>query len=738
MVFTTYTQLDQMDCGPTCLRMIAKHYGKNYSLENLRNISCITREGVSLLGISEAAEKIGFKTIAAALNFEQLNKEVNLPCILHWNQNHFVVLPPQDYSGKNEKHKILIADPAGGLVKVDKEIFVKSWLSKSERQGIALLLEPTPSFYHREDDKSVNRGFSFLFQYLHPYKKFINQLLIGMLLSSLLSLLFPFLTQSMVDDGVNHQDIGFIKLILISQLVLFIGVTAIEIIRSWILLHMNSRINISIISDFLIKMMKLPVHFFDTKMIGDISQRISDHSRIEHFLTTNMLNTLFSLVSFLVFSFVLGIYDFQILFVFLAGSTLSVLWIILFLKKRKRMDYKRFQQMSSNQDNLYEIITGMQEIKLNNCERLKRWKWERTQAALFRLNISSLSLEQYQHAGNMFITQVKNIFISYLAACAVVSGSMTLGMMLSISYIIGQMNAPIEQLLTFFHAAQDARISLERLSEIHNRNNEEPEFSNAELPVHKIKNISPDHGRIIIENVSFQYAGSNSPHVLKNINLTIPFGKVTAIVGSSGSGKTTLLKLLLRFYEPTGGTICMNNNRLSDFPIKHWRDECGVVMQEGFIFSDTIARNIAVSDEYINEQKLLHAVSVSNIEQFIKDLPLGFNTKIGNTGNGLSTGQKQRLLIARAVYKNPSYLFFDEATSALDANNEKIIMENLNLFFGKKTVMIIAHRLSTVKNADHIIVLEHGEIAETGNHYSLSKQKGKYFELVKNQLELGE
>jgi len=739
MAFTTYIQLDQMDCGPTCLRMIAKHYGKNYSLENLRGISCITREGVSLLGISEAAEKIGFKTIAAAVNFEQLNKEVNLPCILHWNQNHFVVLPPQNYSGKNEKSKILIADPASGLVKVDKEIFTKKWISKNEGQGVALLLEPTPSFYHREDDKFSSRGFAFLFQYLYPYKKFIIQLLMGMLLSSLLSLLFPFLTQSMVDDGVNHQDIGFIRLMLISQLVLFIGITAIEIIRSWILLHMNSRINIAIISDFLIKLMKLPVHFFDTKMIGDITQRINDHNRIEHFLTNNTLNTLFSLLSLLVFSFVLGIYDLQILFVFLAGSTLSILWIMLFLKKRKQMDYKRFQQMSSNQDHLYELITGMQEIKLNNCERLKRWKWERTQAALFRLNINSLSLEQYQHAGNVFITQIKNIFISYLAACAVVNGSMTLGMMLGISYIIGQMNAPIEQLLTFFHTAQDARISLERLGEIHNRDNEEaPRFANAELPVQRIKNILTGPGGITIENVSFQYAGPNSSQVLKNINLTIPHGKVTAIVGSSGSGKTTLLKLLLRFYEPTGGEICINGNRSSDLPIKQWRDECGVVMQEGFIFSDTIARNIAVSDEYIDEEKLLHAIRISNIEQFIKDLPLGLNTKIGNTGNGLSTGQKQRLLIARAVYKNPSYLFFDEATSALDANNERIIMENLNLFFGGKTVIIIAHRLSTVKNADRIIVLEHGEIAETGNHHSLSKQKGKYFELVKNQLELGE
>jgi ATP-binding cassette subfamily B protein len=738
MAFPTYRQLDQMDCGPTCLRMIAKHYGKNYSLESLRNASCITREGVSLLGISEAAEKIGFKTLAASINLEQLDEEVLLPCIIHWNQNHYVVIPPQNCSIQNPKAKILIADPAHGLVKTDQQTFLKSWISKSDKQGIVLLLEPTPLFYQQEDDNKAKGGFSFLFQYLKPYKKYIGQLLLGMLLGSLLSLVFPFLTQSMIDYGVNHQNIGFIKLIVISQLVLFIGTVAVEMIRSWIILHMNSRINISIISDFLIKLMKLPIRFFDTKMIGDITQRINDHSRIEQFLTTNTLNTLFSFISLLVFSLVLGIYSFVILFIFLAGSALSVLWIVLFLKRRKELDFKRFQQLSNNQSSLYELITGMQEIKLNNCETAKRWEWERIQAKLFRLNVGSLTLEQYQQTGNLFFTQLKNILISYFAACEVVRGNMTLGMMLSISYIIGQMNSPIEQLLGFFRSAQDAKISIERLREIHNLGNEEKAFSNDELQSEEINTQLFRGGDIILENVSFQYAGPNSPAVLKDVNLRIPQGQVTAIVGSSGSGKTTLLKLLLHFYEPSAGKILVGNKDLATLSPKWWRNQCGVVMQEGFIFSDTIARNIAVTEERINERKLLQAVRVSNIEDFIKELPMGYTTKIGNSGNGMSTGQKQRMLIGRAVYKNPKYLFFDEATSALDANNEKIIMENLNCFFEGKTVVVIAHRLSTVKNADHIIVLEHGRIAETGDHQSLTKKKGRYYELVKNQLELGE
>jgi ATP-binding cassette, subfamily B, bacterial len=751
MAFTTYIQHDAMDCGPTCLRMVAKHYGKNFSLEYLRTLSYITREGVSLLGISEAAEKLGFKTLSAEISFDQLDEEAPLPCIIHWNQNHFVVVPPQNYNANNPDAKILVADPAHGLVKVDRETFMKCWISTAHNTGIALMLEATPLFYEQEEDKNKNKGFSFLLQYLRPYKKFVFQLALGMLLGSLLSLIFPFLTQSLVDYGVNHQNMEFITLILISQLAVFVGSTAVEMIRSWILLHMNSRVNISIISDFLIKLMKLPIRFFDTKMIGDITQRIQDHNRIEHFLTTSTLNTLFSFVSLLVFSVVLGIYSLPILGVFLLGSALSVGWILVFLKKRKELDYKRFQQLSANQSNLYELITGMQEIKLNNCETTKRWQWERIQAKLFKISVKGLSLEQYQQTGTVFFNQLKNIFISYIAARQVVQGDngMTLGMMLSISYIIGQMNGPIDQLLNFFRSAQDAKISLERLSEIHNREDEEKiavqDSSFVESSTFETTNgLTVPHlhgvqvGDLILQNVSFQYAGPSSPMVLKDINLTIPKGTVTAIVGSSGSGKTTLMKLLLQFYEPVVGKINVGPTELSAISPRWWRSQCGVVMQEGFIFSDTIAKNIAVSDERIIEQKLLHAVKVANIESFIKELPLGYTTKIGNSGNGISTGQKQRMLIARAVYKNPQYLFFDEATSALDANNEKVIMENLDQFFEGKTVVVIAHRLSTVKNADQIIVLEHGKVVETGNHHSLTQQKGKYYELVKNQLELGE
>jgi len=726
--FQHYMQLDAMDCGPTCLRMIAKHYGKAYSLQNLRDKCYYTREGVSLLGISDAAEAIGFRTMGVKVNFEQLIDEAPMPCIVHWKQVHFVVVY------KITKDLVYVADPAHGLVKYKIDEFKKYWLStkvEGEDKGIALLLELTPDFYSIADENKADKTkLKFIFNYLKPHKKFIIQLFIGLLLGSMLQLIFPFLTQSVVDYGISNQNISFIYLVLIAQMVLFVSRTFVDFIRSWILLHISTRINISIISDFLIKLMKLPIGFFDTKMIGDLMQRIGDHTRIENFLTSSTLNILFSFVTLIIFSIVLAIYNIYIFLIFFFASIVYVLWIVIFLKKRRDLDFKRFAQMADNQSNLYQLITGMQEIKLNNKKKKKRWEWENIQAKLFKVSIKSLSLTQYQQAGAAFINETKNIVISFFAAKAVITGDMTLGMMLSVQYIIGQLNSPIEQLIVFIQSAQDAKISLERLGEIHNKKDEEN-------PDDAKITIFPKNKSISINNLSFQYEGPHSELVLQDLNLRVPESKITAIVGTSGSGKTTLVKLMLGFYPATKGEINIGDLALPNFSQKMWRDKCGAVMQDGFIFSDTIAKNIAVSDEIVDKERLLHAVKVANIQDFIESLPLGYNTKIGQEGHGISQGQKQRILIARAVYKNPEYIFFDEATNALDANNELVIMKNLDEFFKGKTVIVVAHRLSTVKNADQIVVLERGKIIELGTHIELTNKKGAYYELVKNQLELG-
>lgn len=725
--FPFIKQLDAMDCGPTSLAMIARYYGKAYSQQTLRERCFITREGVSMLGTSDAAESIGMRTMGVRVTFEQLANEVLLPCIAHWKQNHFIVV----YKIKN--NFIYVADPAHGLVKYTKEEFMAGWGStkkEGENQGLCLLLEPTPDFYKMEDENLNKSSFKFLFSYLRPYKKFLVQLLLGMLVGSLLQLIFPFLTQAIVDFGINNQDIGFITLILIAQLALFAGRTSVEFIRSWILLHVSTRINISLISDFLIKMMKLPIGFFDTKMIGDILQRIGDHRRIENFLTTSTLNILFSLINLVIFGIVLFIYDMRIFTIFIVGSILYFLWIYLFMKKRRELDFKRFNQLADNQSNLIQLITGMQEIKLNNCEKQKRWQWERIQARLFRVNIKSLSLSQYQQIGSVFINQSKNIFITFFAAKAVIDGDMTLGMMLAVQYIIGQLNSPIEQLISFMHTTQDAKISLERLGEIHQKEDEED-------PDQEKVSILPRDKSINISGVSFQYEGPHSEFVLKDVDLEVEESKITAIVGVSGSGKTTLIKLMLGFYPPTKGEIKIGDIDIRNISSRLWRQRVGSVMQDGFIFSDTIAKNIAVRDELVDKKRLLEAARIANIQEFVDSLPLGYNTKIGQEGHGLSQGQKQRILIARAAYSNPEYLFFDEATNALDANNERAIMENLEHFFKGRTVVIVAHRLSTVKNADQIVVLEKGKIVERGTHRELTKIKGAYYNLVKNQLELG-
>ncbi|MCL2290294.1 MAG: peptidase domain-containing ABC transporter [Bacteroidetes bacterium] len=738
--FPFYQQPDTMDCGATCLAMVAKHYGKTYTIQKLREMCSVTRAGVSLLGISDAAEKLGFKTVGVKLNFEKLAKDVPLPCIVHWRQEHFVVV----YKTKLRKGKstsenslpegiVYVADPGHGLIQFTVQEFCNSWLSTKkdgEEEGIALLLEPTPAFYEQEDEKSDRTKFSYIFRYLKPYRKYIIQLFLGLLLGSLLQLIFPFLTQSIVDYGISNQNLSFVTLILIAQLVLFTSQTVVEFIRSWILLHITARINISMISDFLIKLMKLPIRFFDIKMIGDIMQRINDNSRIQNFLTSSSINTLFSFFNLIIFSIVLGLYNLKILGIFLLASVLYVLWIVIFLKRRKELDYKRFAQASAEQSNLYQLITGMQEIKLNNSEKQKRWEWENIQIKLFNVSIKGLALSQYQQAGAFFIDQTKNIVISFFAAQAVINGNMTLGMMMAVQYIIGQLNAPIGQLIGFVQSAQDAKISLERLGEIHNREDEEnPNASKIML--------LPQNRTVSVQNLTFQYDGQYSETVLDNVNLEIPSGKVTAIVGMSGSGKTTLVKLLLGFYLPVKGEIKIGEYNLQNINAHVWRGHCGAVMQDGYIFSDTIARNIAVGDEIVDTNRLLHAAKVANIQEMVEGLPLGYNTKIGQEGQGISQGQRQRILIARAVYKNPEYIFFDEATNALDANNEKVIMENLDEFFEGKTVVVVAHRLSTVKNADNIVVLEKGKIVEQGTHKELTKLKGIYYELVKNQLELG-
>lgn len=725
--FPFYKQADSKDCGPTCIKIIAKYYKKSISLQELRKLSETTREGSSLLGISEASEKIGFHSLGIKITLKRL-LEAPLPCILHWNKNHYVVLY------KITKKIFFLSDPAHGLLKYNKEDFLNHWIgnnaTENTKEGIALLLETTPKFFSNEfDAEEKDFSFSFLSKYALKYKQFLWQLVIGLIAASLLQLIFPFLTQSVVDIGIKNQDIHFIYLILFAQLALFIGRTAIEVIRSWILLHLSTRINISIVSDFFIKLMNLPIAFFDTRMTGDILQRINDHKRIEIILTTSSLSVLFSMINLIVFSIVLAYYSLQVFSIFVIGSILYFSWIILFLKKRRDLDYKRFSQVSQEQSKVIELINGMQEIKLHNAEKQKRWSWEYLQAHLFKLSIKGLVLEQYQSVGSNFINEFKNIFISILSAKLVIDGDITLGMMLAISYIVGQLNSPIVQLISFIREVQDAKISLERLSEIHNKEDEEQQDKD------KITDLIKGLG-MNLNKVSFRYIGSDNL-VLKDLDLKIPTKKITAIVGVSGSGKTTLMKLLLKFYDPKSGQIKLGNYDLKNISQKSWRNECGVVMQEGYIFNDSIANNIAVGVDYIENKKLAHAVNVANIQEFIESLPLSYNTKIGVEGIGLSTGQKQRLLIARAVYKNPNYLFFDEATSALDANNEKIIMEKLNNFFTNKTVLIIAHRLSTVKNAHQIVVLEKGKIIEIGNHQELIKQKGNYYHLVKNQLELG-
>ena len=726
--FSTYLQHDSMQCGITCLQMICKYYGKEYSLESLSRYCFATTEGVSLLGISEAANKLGLHTICGRVTMEQL-PQAPLPCILHWSQNHFVVL----YQIKKGK-KFHIADPGKGLVTYTEKEFKNHWIStqsKGEEKGIAMFIQPTPAF-HELSGETTNRkrSFNFLFGYIKQYRRYFGQIILGALVGCVLQLIFPFLTQAIVDIGITHQNLGIIYLILLGQLILTISRTSVDFIRRWILLHISMRINISLVSDFFIKLLKLPMSFFDTKLMGDLMQRMSDHNRVEKFLTTQMLNVTFSLLSFIVFGCVLLGYNTFIFLIFLIGSILYGIWIAIFLKKRKLLDYELFEKQAMNNNKTYQFITSMQEIKLQNCEQRRRWEWEDVQADLFQVNMKSLKLQQTQEAGSIFINEVKNIIITVLAATAVIHGQMTLGMMLAVQYIIGQLNAPVEQLMNFLYSLQDVKISLERINEIHEMENEE---NNKEA----LNAFHDQDKSLSFKNADFKYDPHNPNKTLDGINITIPEGKVTAIVGTSGSGKTTMIKLLLGYYPLLAGEITIGSTDLQKYNLKWWRKHCGVVMQDGVIFSESIARNIAVDDGEIDKERLLQAARIACIDNYIHSLPLKYNTLIGQDGIGLSQGQKQRILIARAVYKNPDYIFLDEATNALDANNERAIVENLMEFYKGKTVVIVAHRLSTVKNADQLIVIERGKIIETGTHTELIDRQGAYYHLVKNQLELG-
>ncbi len=730
-----------MDCGPTCLRMIIKYYGRSVAIQKLRSLCFINHGGVNLLGLSEAAEKLGMRTTGVKLSLQQL-KEVQLPCILHWHRHHFVVL--YDISkasdnlikrfipGKAHKETIYhIADPVTGKIRMDETTFKKHWYNNKEtREGISLLLSPSPNFYSQKDEKEEKVSWAAILRYFYAYRQLFVQLLFGIGVGTLLSLITPFLTQSIVDIGINTRNISFVYLVLIAQLMLFVGSTCVGFIRSWILLHISTRVNLNILTDFLIKLMKLPVSYFQTKTTGDIMQRMNDQARIESFLTGTTLNTLFSMVNLVIFTFVLIYYNVLIFIVSFSFTLLYAGWIALFLKRRRELNYKQFDNSSSNSSSIVELVSGMAEIKLNNSEKQKRWGWEHIQARLFKYKVQNLVLNQSQEGGSMFINQLKNILITFLSVKGVIDGQITLGGMMAIQYIVGQVGNPVSQLLSFVQSYQDARISLERLNEVYQLEDEEPVGKSVthEMPIDK---------SITIKNLSFSYPGAGNEQVLRDINLEIPQGKTTAIVGMSGSGKTTLLKLLLRFYQVNNGDIKVGNTDLDEISFRTWRTACGTVMQDGFIFSDTIENNITVGNDHPDPQKLQHAIRIANINDMIDHLPFGVQTRIGVGGSGISQGQKQRLLIARAVYKSPDYLFFDEATNALDANNELVIMENLHEFFRHRTVIIVAHRLSTVSNADNIVVLNKGRIIEQGTHQELTALKGEYYGLVKNQLELG-
>ncbi len=721
--FPLYIQSESKDCGPSCLKIIARYYGNNVDIEYLRKVSETTRSGTSLTGLIRAAKKIGFKAVASKESFSILKKEVPLPVIAHWNQDHFVVV----YEITNDK--VYVSDPELGKVKYTHSDFMDKWLENDENgEGILLLLNFNVNENFQLPKEAVEKkvDISFISSHLKNYKKSFIRISVLVFIASILELAFPYLTQQIIDRGVQFKDVNFIFLSAASYILIFIGYKAANIIRNWVVIKLSMRFNIQLISNFIKKLTLLPIAYYDSKITGDIFQRISDHEFLEKFFTSNSIGALFSILNILIFSGLFLWYNDNIFLIFLVGTIIHIAWIFLFFSKRKVLDFKFFSIKSKENNKIIELIHGMQDIKLNGYEEPKKKEWEEIRTSLYKRDMESMKVEQFQLDGASFIKEIKNISIIIMSSLLVVNNKLSFGTLLAISYIIGHLNAPIEKLVSFLNNIQDLRLGFRRILEIHNKDIEGEGKS-------LVKNFKM--GDVTINNVDFKYQGT-SENVLNNISFSIPFKKTTAIVGASGSGKTTLLKLLLKFYEVNSGSIKVNGLNINDLDYNSWRNKCGVIMQESYIFNDSIENNIILAQES-NFEKMKQACLVCNIHGFIQGLPLGYQTKIGNEGVEISSGQKQRILMARAIYKNPEFLLFDEATSALDAQNEKEISKKLESVFKNRTVLLIAHRLSTIKNADNIIVLSNnGNIVEMGPHMELIKNKGHYHQLIKNQLEL--
>lgn len=736
MRFPFYKQLNTMDCGPTCLRMVAKHYGKYYNLDTLRKLAGFNKLGVSLFNIKNASEEIGLEAKGVRLTIDDL-KILKIPSILHWNQNHFVVLI------KASRNSFTIADPAKGILTLTRENFLRSWSSSLDENGnemgLALILTPSSEFYDKEGDKEKKVDWRSTIKYLNYNRKQFLQIVFTLIISSGIQLLFPYLTQKTVDFGIEYKDVSLIITILLAQLMLTFSQSILEFLQGRLLLRISNFFNFNLLSSFWTKLTKLPLSFFDSRHTGDILQRLDDHIKIRDFLTNSLLSTLFSALIFIVYSVALFLYQPLLVVIFIAGSLLNFTWMYFFLSIKRKINYESFYLQSKENDITLQFIQGMQEIRLNNAELEKGEEWEDLQVDLFKLNTRNLIYSQWQSIGGVCINQTQNLIISFIVATLVIKGELTLGTMLAIQYIIGQLNSPITQWINFIQNGQDAKISFERLNEIHHLPNEE---NDKEAYLYKL----PICRDIVLKNMSFEYPGNFNEPVLKNISLTIPAGKTTAIVGSSGSGKTTLMKILLKVYDNYEGNIFIgdesdenNASSISFASINptYWRRRCGAVMQDGYIFNDTILNNISIGTSDVKMSEIEQCCKLANIDGFIHSLPNGIQTLLGSEGMSLSQGQKQRLLIARALYRDPDYLFFDEATNSLDAENERQITQNLNEFIRGKTAIIIAHRLSTVKNADKIVVLKDGEIIEEGTHLALTSKKGFYYKLVRDQLELG-